>query len=115
MANGVPKKTVEALWDQMVNFAQYCFNKSHSMAYGYVTYQTAYLKANYPVEYMAALLTAISGDQDKVQMHIANCVSMGIEVLPPDVNRSGVDFTPENALQYLVWSVCGAECRFGGN
>ncbi|MEL7506746.1 MAG: DNA polymerase III subunit alpha [Cyanobacteria bacterium J06554_1] len=96
VANGVPKKTVEALWDQMVNFAQYCFNKSHSMAYGYVTYQTAYLKANYPVEYMAALLTAISGDQDKVQMHIANCVSMGIEVLPPDVNRSGVDFTPEN-------------------
>ncbi|MBT9313443.1 DNA polymerase III subunit alpha [Leptothoe kymatousa] len=96
MANGVPQKTVEALWDQMVNFAQYCFNKSHSMAYGYVTYQTAYLKANYPVEYMAALLTAISGDQDKVQMHIGNCVSMGIEVLPPDVNRSGVDFTPEN-------------------
>ncbi|MDV3351345.1 DNA polymerase III subunit alpha [Leptothoe sp. LEGE 181152] len=96
VANGVPKKTVENLWDQMVNFAQYCFNKSHSMAYGYVTYQTAYLKANYPVEYMAALLTAISGDQDKVQMHIANCVSMGIEVLPPDVNRSGVDFTPEN-------------------
>ena len=95
VANGVPKKTVEELWDQMVNFAQYCFNKSHSMAYGYVTYQTAYLKANYPVEYMAALLTAISGDQDKVQMHIANCVSMGIEVLPPDVNRSGVDFTPE--------------------
>ncbi|EKV02397.1 DNA polymerase III, alpha subunit [Leptolyngbya sp. PCC 7375] len=77
--------------------ASNCFNKSHSMAYGYVTYQTAYLKANYPVEYMAALLTAISGDQDKVQMHIANCVSMGIEVLPPDVNRSGVDFTPENS------------------
>ncbi|NEP61359.1 MAG: DNA polymerase III subunit alpha, partial [Symploca sp. SIO2G7] len=95
VANGVPKKTVAELWDQMVNFAQYCFNKSHSMAYGYVTFQTAYLKANYPVEYMAALLTAISGDQDKVQMHIANCVSMGIEVLPPDVNRSGVDFTPE--------------------
>ncbi|MEM9164914.1 MAG: trans-splicing intein-formed DNA polymerase III subunit alpha C-terminal partner DnaE-C, partial [Cyanobacteria bacterium P01_F01_bin.4] len=59
--------------------ASNCFNKSHSMAYGYVTYQTAYLKANYPVEYMAALLTAISGDQDKVQIHIANCVSMGIE------------------------------------
>lgn len=97
VANGVPKKTVETLWEQMVNFAQYCFNKSHSMAYGYVTFQTAYLKANYPVEYMAALLTAISGDQDKVQMHIANCVSMGIEVLPPDVNRSGVDFTPEES------------------
>ena len=92
--NGVPQKTVEELWDQMVNFAQYCFNKSHSMAYGYVTFQTAYLKANYPVEYMAALLTANSGDQDKVQMHIANCLSMGIEVLPPDINRSGIDFTP---------------------
>ena len=94
LKNGVPQKTVEELWDQMVNFAQYCFNKSHSMAYGYVTFQTAYLKANYPVEYMAALLTANSGDQDKVQMHIANCLSMGIEVLPPDINRSGIDFTP---------------------
>ncbi len=71
-----------------------CFNKSHSTAYGYVTYQTAYLKANYPVEYMAALLTANSGDQDKVQKYIATAISMGIEVEPPDVNRSGVDFTP---------------------
>ncbi len=71
-----------------------CFNKSHSTAYGYVTYQTAYLKANYPVEYMAALLTANSGDQDKVQRYIATCLSMGIEVDPPDINRSGVDFTP---------------------
>jgi DNA polymerase-3 subunit alpha len=93
---GVPEKLSDELFEQMVKFAEYCFNKSHSMAYGYVTYQTAYLKANYPVEYMAALLTAISGDQDKVQMHIANCVSMGIEVLPPDINRSGVDFTPED-------------------
>lgn len=92
---GVPKKVAEDLWDQMVKFAEYCFNKSHSTAYGFVTFQTAYLKANYPVEYMAALLTANSGDQDKVQMHIANCVSMGIEVLPPDVNKSRVDFTPE--------------------
>ncbi len=71
-----------------------CFNKSHSTAYGYVTYQTAYLKANFPVEYMAALLTANSGDQDKVQKYIATCMSMGIEVDPPDINRSGVDFTP---------------------
>ncbi|ASC73577.1 DNA polymerase III subunit alpha [Halomicronema hongdechloris C2206] len=75
--------------------ASNCFNKSHSTAYGFVTFQTAYLKANYPVEYMAALLTANSGDQDKVQMHIANCVAMGIEVLPPDINKSRVDFTPE--------------------
>lgn len=74
--------------------ASNCFNKSHSTAYGYVTYQTAFLKANYPVEYMAALLTANSGDQDKVQKYIATCVMMGIEVEPPDINRSGVDFTP---------------------
>lgn len=75
--------------------ASNCFNKSHSTAYGFVTFQTAYLKANYPVEYMAALLTSNSGDQDKVQMHIANCIAMGIEVLPPDINRSLVDFTPQ--------------------
>ncbi len=74
--------------------ASNCFNKSHSVAYGYVTYQTAYLKANYPVEYMAALLSSSSGDQDKVQKYIASCNNMGIEVLPPDINESGIDFTP---------------------
>ncbi|HEY9618159.1 MAG TPA: OB-fold nucleic acid binding domain-containing protein [Microcoleaceae cyanobacterium] len=73
--------------------ASNCFNKSHSTAYGYVTYQTAYLKANYPVEYMAALLTANSGDQDKVQRYISTCLAMGIEVEPPDINRSRIDFT----------------------
>jgi len=75
--------------------ASNCFNKSHSVAYGYVTYQTAYLKANYPVEYMAALLSSSSGDQDKVQKYIASCSNMGIEVLPPDINESGIDFTPK--------------------
>lgn len=74
--------------------ASNCFNKSHSMAYGYVTFQTAYLKANYPVEYMAAILTINSGEQDKVQRYIATCLNLGIKVLPPDVNRSGIDFTP---------------------
>jgi DNA polymerase III subunit alpha len=74
--------------------ASNCFNKSHSTAYGYVTYQTAYLKANYPVEYMAALLTANSGDQDKIPKYINTCINMGIKVEPPDINRSGVDFTP---------------------
>ncbi len=92
--NNFPRKDANDLFEQMVLFAEYCFNKSHSTAYGFVTFQTAYLKANYPVEYMAALLTAISGDQDKVQMYIASCIGMGIQVLPPDVNRSGVDFTP---------------------
>jgi DNA polymerase III subunit alpha len=74
--------------------ASNCFNKSHSTAYGYVTYQTAYLKANYPVEYMAALLTANSGDQDKIPRYITTCLNMGIKVDPPDINHSGVDFTP---------------------
>ncbi|MBR8836247.1 MAG: trans-splicing intein-formed DNA polymerase III subunit alpha C-terminal partner DnaE-C [Stigonema ocellatum SAG 48.90 = DSM 106950] len=74
--------------------ASNCFNKSHSTAYGYVTYQTAYLKANYPLEYMAALLTANSGDTDKVQKYISTCMSMNIHIEPPDINRSGVDFTP---------------------
>ncbi|HEY9707845.1 MAG TPA: trans-splicing intein-formed DNA polymerase III subunit alpha C-terminal partner DnaE-C, partial [Oculatellaceae cyanobacterium] len=76
--------------------ASNCFNKSHSTAYGYVTYQTAYLKANYPVEYMAALLTASSGTQDKVQKYIATCSSMGIKVEQPNINRSDIDFTPVN-------------------
>ena len=71
-----------------------CFNKSHSTAYAYVTYQTSYLKANYPLEYMAALLTANSGDTDKVRKYLDNCSNMGIVIDPPDVNRSGLDFTP---------------------
>ncbi|MDX2229636.1 MAG: DNA polymerase III subunit alpha [Leptolyngbyaceae cyanobacterium bins.349] len=91
---GVDKKVATELFEQMIKFAEYCFNKSHSCAYGYVTFQTAYLKANYPVEYMASLLTINSGDQDKVQKYIASCVAMGIQVLPPDINQSGIDFTP---------------------
>lgn len=92
--NGIKSRLAEQLFEQMVNFAEYCFNQSHSMAYGYVTYQTAYLKANYPVEYMAALLTSNSGDTDKVQKYISTCLNMNIQIEPPDVNRSGVDFTP---------------------
>jgi DNA polymerase-3 subunit alpha len=92
--NGIQKKIAEQLFEQMIAFAEYCFNKSHSTAYAYVTYQTAYLKANYPEEYMAALLTANSGDTDKVQKYISTCLSMNIEIDPPDINRSGVDFTP---------------------
>ena len=91
---GVDPKIAEALFEQMVLFAEYCFNKSHSTAYGAVTYQTAYLKAHYPVAYMAALLTVNAGQTDRVQRYIANCQAMGIEVMPPDVNASGIDFTP---------------------
>lgn len=74
--------------------ASNCFNKSHSTAYAYVTYQTAYLKANYPVEYMTALLTASSDNQDKVEKYRENCQKMNIDVQPPDINRSQKDFTP---------------------
>ncbi|MGD1712876.1 DNA polymerase III subunit alpha, partial [Dapis sp. BLCC M172] len=91
---GVPSAVAQDLFEQMIKFAEYCFNKSHSTAYAYVAYQTAYLKANYPVEYMAALLTANSGDQDKVQKYIANCQKFDIEVEPPNINKSEVDFTP---------------------
>ena len=76
--------------------ASNCFNKSHSTAYAYVTYQTAYLKANYPVEYMTALLSASSGNQDKVEKYRENCLKMGITVEPPDINFSQEDFTPKN-------------------
>jgi DNA polymerase-3 subunit alpha len=71
-----------------------CFNKSHSTAYAYLTYQTAYLKANYPVEYMTALLTASSDSQDKVEKYRENCQKMGIDVEPPDINRSDKNFKP---------------------
>ena len=76
--------------------ASNCFNKSHSTAYAYVTYQTAYLKANYPVEYMSALLTASSGIQDKVDRYRENAQKMGITILPPNINRSEEDFIPLN-------------------
>ena len=89
---GVPEDHNFLLENGLV--ASNCFNKSHSTAYGYVTYQTAYLKANYPVEYMAALLTINSDAQDKVQRYIATCQNMGIPIEPPDINRSGIDFTP---------------------
>ncbi|HJO78036.1 MAG TPA: DNA polymerase III subunit alpha, partial [Prochlorococcaceae cyanobacterium Fu_MAG_134] len=80
--SGVDSRVADELFDQMVLFAEYCFNKSHSTAYGAVTYQTAYLKAHYPVAYMASLLTVNAGSSDKVQRYISNCNSMGIEVMP---------------------------------
>nr|APP88023.1 DNA polymerase III subunit alpha [Paulinella micropora]AQX44790.1 DNA polymerase III subunit alpha [Paulinella micropora] len=93
---GIGESDAENLFDQMVLFAEYCFNKSHSAAYGAVTYQTAYLKAHYPAAYMAALLTVNSGASDKVQRYISNCNSMGIEVRPPDINGSDRNFTPRS-------------------
>lgn len=103
---GVDERVSDELFDQMVLFAEYCFNKSHSTAYGAVTYQTAYLKAHYPVAYMAALLTVNASSADKVQRYISNCNAMGIEVLPPDVNASRTDFTPtENKILFGLSAV----------
>jgi DNA polymerase III subunit alpha len=86
--------------------ASNCFNKSHSTAYAYVTYQTAFLKANYPVEYMAALLTANSGDQDKVTKYLSNCEqTLGIKVEPPDINRSNINFTPVRGKKNILFGL----------
>jgi DNA polymerase-3 subunit alpha len=99
--NAVKTEAANQLFDIMVQFAEYCFNKSHSQAYAFVTYQTAYLKTHYPVEYMTALLTSVSGEQDKVQGYIAECQSMGIDILPPDINVSGKEFTADgNSIRF---------------
>ena len=80
------------LFDIIEKFADYAFNKSHTFGYGLVTYQTAYLKAHYPVEYFACLLTSVKSNLDKAAVYLADCRSMGIKVLPPDVNRSEMNF-----------------------
>lgn len=89
---GVDRKTASEIFDLIEKFASYGFNKSHSVAYSVLAYQTAYLKANYPAEYMAATLTSEIGDTDKIVLFIDECRKMGIDVLPPDVNESGVGF-----------------------
>ncbi|HTX54602.1 MAG TPA: DNA polymerase III subunit alpha [Candidatus Baltobacteraceae bacterium] len=99
---GVADKKAEKIFSLMEQFAGYGFNKSHAAAYAIVAYQTAYLKANYPVEFMAALLTSETNDTDKIVKYIEECRTMGIEVLPPDVNESSSDFT-----------VFGEKIRFG--
>ncbi len=89
----VPLKTAEKIFDLMAHFAGYGFNKSHSAAYALIAYQTAYLKAHYPLEFMAALLTSDMNDTDKVIKYISECREMGIEVLPPHLNESAMEFT----------------------
>jgi DNA polymerase III alpha subunit len=91
--NGYSEECVTALWDTIAPFADYAFNKAHSAAYGMVSYWTAYLKANFPAEYMAALLTTNSDDKDKTAIYLAECRRMGLEVLPPDVNKSDAMYT----------------------
>ncbi|SPD72222.1 DNA polymerase III subunit alpha [uncultured Desulfobacterium sp.] len=100
--NGVDAKMAEALFSLIEKFGGYGFNKSHSAAYALIAYQTAFLKAHYPVQFMAALLTQDMGNQDKTIKNIAECREMGIEILPPDINESQADF-----------SVVGGKIRFG--
>jgi DNA polymerase-3 subunit alpha len=92
--NGYPRRLGEDLFELMEPFADYGFNASHACAYGYVAYQTAYLKAHHPVEYMSAVLTSVKDDKDRKPFYLNACRLMGLEVLPPDVNESELDFAP---------------------
>jgi DNA polymerase-3 subunit alpha len=101
-ANGYSEAAVKALWDTLLPFADYAFNRAHSAAYGVLSYWTAYLKANFPAEYMAALLTSVGDSKDKLGIYLSECRRMGINVLAPDVNQSIAEF-----------SAVGEDIRFG--
>ena len=101
-ANGYSDDAIRTIWDVMVPFSGYAFNKAHAAGYALVAYWTAYLKANFPAEYMAGLLTSVAGDKDKSALYLSECRRMGIKVLPPDVNASNAIFTP-----------VGEDIRFG--
>jgi DNA polymerase-3 subunit alpha len=94
--NKIPEKKANTIFDLLEKFAGYGFNKSHSAAYGVISYQTAYLKANYPVEFMAGLLSNEINNTDKISIFVGECKRMGISILPPDINRSGLKFLPES-------------------
>lgn len=100
--HGMAAKDATALFEDIEKFASYCFNRSHSAAYAFVAYQTAYLKCHYPVEYMSCLLSSVSNDQEKTQLYIEECNKKGIQVLPPDINKSYAEFAPD-----------GDDIRFG--
>ena len=102
VANGVPEDVAASIYDEIVDFANYAFNKAHAVSYALVCYRTAYMKCFWPRQYMAALLTSVLDNSTKVAEYIAECRSMGIQLLPPDVNESGADFT-----------VAGENIRFG--
>ena len=100
--NGFSKGAIAKLWETLIPFADYAFNRAHSAGYGVVSFWTAYLKANFPTEYMSALLTSVRDDKDKSALYLSECRRMGIKVLPPDVNESESDYTPR-----------GSDIRFG--
>src|SRR6202046_2317849 len=101
-ANGYSDGAIKTIWDVMVPFSGYAFNKAHAAGYGLISYWTAFLKANFPAEYMAGLLTSVAGDKDKSALYLNECRRMGIKVLPPDVNSSNALFT-----------TLGTDVRFG--
>jgi DNA polymerase-3 subunit alpha len=101
-ANGYSDAAIKTIWDVMVPFSGYAFNKAHAAGYALIAYWTAYLKANFPAEYMAGLLTSVAGDKDKSALYLSECRRMGIKVLPPDVNASNANFT-----------AVGTDIRFG--
>ena len=94
--NGIPESVAEEIFNDMVSFAEYAFNKSHAAAYAVLAYETGYLKCHYPVEFMAALMTSVMGDAGQISKYIRNCADMGIEVLPPCVNKSRRKFSVED-------------------
>jgi DNA polymerase-3 subunit alpha len=95
--NKIPEKKANAIFDLLEKFAGYGFNKSHSAAYGVISYQTAFLKAHYPVEFMAGLLSNEINNTEKISVFVGECKRMGISILPPDINKSGLKFTPETS------------------
>jgi DNA polymerase III subunit alpha len=101
-ANGFGDAAIKRLWEVLIPFSDYAFNRAHSAGYGVVSFWTAYLKANFPTEYMAALLTSVRDDKDKSALYLSECRRMGINVLPPDVNESNSEYTPR-----------GRDIRFG--
>jgi DNA polymerase-3 subunit alpha len=104
--NGYPPKKIEKIFDLMAQFAGYGFNKSHSAAYALLAYHTAYLKTHFPIEFMAALLTSVTGSTDDVVKYINECREMGIAVEPPDIHVSAANFTPhENAIRFGLAAV----------
>ncbi len=105
-ANGIPEAVADHIYDTMIDFAKYAFNKSHAACYAVVAYQTAYLKYYYPVEFMAALLTSVIDNSSKVSEYIMVCRSMGIKILPPDINEGEVGFSVSNAaIRYALTAI----------
>ncbi len=92
---GMKAEDAKTLFEQIQNFASYCFNRAHSSAYAFVAYQTAFLKCHYPVEYLSSLLSSVAGDQEKTQAYIEEALKYGIKVLPPDINKSYLEYAPD--------------------